>query len=448
MNQIPAITGFALTLVVAACGSESAPDSPTHGGSSSGVGGSSAGGAGGVAASAGSSLTSGSSGSTAAGGSPAGGAGRGGAPSNVGGAGLENRAGAGNSAGGSGGDAGRGGQPSNAGGGGAAAGSAGSSSPGGAGAGVGGANGGASGGVSGGSGSAGAGGAASPSCVGKAWPTADPTSPGPFQVTADKNVGPLAGYLPDPIYDDKQQRFNVYRPSNLGDSGYCHPILVWANGHGDNPEQNPPDCIVDSAANRWCGTYPVLINQLASHGFVVVASLSTTTSKGDPLPTIVGLNWLLEQSEDPASPYYHHLDTVRIGALGHSEGGLSTCKAAADPRIKTIATVSGSAMPTGLQGPALFICGGKDTVVSCDSVSTTYKSVTSQPAMLMDNLSADHGGWLYQNGTKGPDIFALTAWFRVQLMDDTANRAYFYGSSCKLCTDSRVTVERNSLMTQ
>ena len=323
---------------------------------------------------------------------------------------------------------------------------------GGAGAGTGGNSGGRSGapsgGMSGASGAAGAGGGATPSCTGKAWPTADPTSAGPFQVTADKNVGPLAGYLPDPIYDDVQQRFNVYRPSNIKDSGYCHPILVWANGHGDNPEQHPPECIVDSGANRWCGTYPVLINQLASHGFVVVASLSTTTSKGDPLPTLVGLNWLLEQSEDPASPYYHRLDTVRIGALGHSEGGLSTCKAAADPRITTIATVSGSATPTGLKGPALFICGGQDTVVSCDSVATTYRSVTTEPAMLMNNLSADHGGWLYQNGTKGPDIFALTAWFRVQLMDDTANRQYFYGASCKLCTDNRVTVERNGLMTQ
>jgi len=285
-------------------------------------------------------------------------------------------------------------------------------------------------------------------CVGKAWPTADPTVAGPFTVAADKNVGPLAGYTPDPIYGDMQQRFNVYRPSNLATSGYCHPILVWANGHGDAPEQNPPLCIVDAAMNRWCGTYPVLINQLASQGFVVVASLSTTTSRGDPLPTIVGLDWLLQQAEDSTSPYYHHLDTNHIGALGHSEGGASTCKAAADPRIIAIGTISGTSAITSLHGPALFICGGKDTTVPCDGVLSTYNTVTDQPAMFMDNLAADHGGWEYQNGAKGPDIFALTAWFRVHLMGDTANRKYFFGSSCTLCTDSRVTVQRNSLMTQ
>jgi hypothetical protein len=286
------------------------------------------------------------------------------------------------------------------------------------------------------------------SCVGKAWPTADPTVAGPFTVAADKNVGPLAGYTPDPIYGDAQQRFNVYRPSNLATSGYCHPILVWANGHGDNPEQNPPLCVVNSSTNQWCGTYPVIINQLASQGFVVVASLSTTTSRGDPLPTIVGLNWLLQQAEDSTSPYYHHLDTARIGALGHSEGGMSTCMAAADPRIIAMGTISGTSTITSLHGPALFICGGKDTTVPCDGVLTTYNTVTNQPAMFMDNLSSDHGGWEYQNGAKGPDIFAMTAWFRVHLMDDTANRKYFYGTSCTLCTDSRVTVTRNSLMTQ
>jgi hypothetical protein len=284
-------------------------------------------------------------------------------------------------------------------------------------------------------------------CVGEAWPTADPTIAGPFQVAVDKNVGPLAGFLPDPVYGDVQQRFNIYRPSNLDSSGYCHPILMWANGHGDNPEQHPPECIVDPATNTWCGTYPGLMNQLASHGFVVIASLSTTTSRGDPLPTITGLTWLLEQAEDPTSPYFHHLDTAHIGALGHSEGGASTCLAAADARISAIATVSGTRALSGLHGPALLICGGEDTVVSCDSVATTFDAVADQPALFMNNLAADHGSWLGQNGSKGPDFFALTAWFRVHLMSDTANRKYFFGPDCTLCTDNRVMVQRNELMT-
>jgi hypothetical protein len=68
--------------------------------------------------------------------------------------------------------------------------------------------------------------------------------------------------------------------------------------------------------------------------------------------------------------------------------------------------------------------------------------------MLVDNLAADHGGWLFQNGTKGPDVFGITAWFRVHLMGDTANRKMFYGAGYTLCTDSRVQVMRNSFLTQ
>jgi hypothetical protein len=297
-------------------------------------------------------------------------------------------------------------------------------------------------------GTPGTGAEAASGCVAQSWPTADPTTAGPFQVVVDRNVGPLAGFLPDPVYGDVQQRFNIYRPSNLEGSGLCHPILVWANGRGDNPEQHPPECIVNPATNTWCGTYPGLMNQLASHGFVVIASLSTTTSRGEPLPTIAGLDWLLEQAEDSTSPYFHHLDTARIGALGHSEGGASTSIAAADPRISSIATICGSRALTGLHGPALFTCGGLDTVVPCAGIANTFRTVTDQPAMFINNLAADHGSWLGQNGPQGPTFFALTAWFRVHLMDDEANREFFFGPDCTLCTDSRVAVERNDLMNQ
>lgn len=283
-------------------------------------------------------------------------------------------------------------------------------------------------------------------CQGPAWPTADPTVAGPFEVTSDKNVGPLAGALPDPVYGNTQQRFNVYRPKDLAQGGYCHPILVWANGHTDNPEPNPPLCVTGNG--QYCGSYLMLMQQMASHGFVVIASLSTITSQGSPVPTLVGLDWLLQQADDPSSPYYHRLDTAHIGAFGHSEGGASTCIAASDPRISAISTVSGTRANAGFHQPALFFCGAKDTVVSRDSVANVYKTITSQPAILVNNLAADHGGWLYQNGAKGPDIFGMTAWFRVHLMGYTANRRYFYGPSCAFCSDNRVTVMRNALLTQ
>ena len=365
-------------------------------------------------------------GSTAGQGGAAGGGGTGGG---VGGSGTGGASAAG--AGGRGGSSGGGG-----------------SGPGGAG------RGGAAGGTSGASGQAGAtgagggGGGIVSGCVGgKAWPTANPKAAGPFQVAADKMVGPLAGYTPDPIYGDQQQRFNIYRPKDLATSGYCHPILVWANGHTDNPEQNPPLCVTDSAANKWCGQYLPMMNHLASHGFVVIASLSTTTSRGDPLPTIAGLDWLIQQSETSSSPYYHRLDTANIGQLGHSEGGMSTCMVASEPRYKALAAISGTRALTGVHTPMLFFCGGKDTVVPCDGVRSVFLTVTDQPAFFIDELNSDHGSWVYQ-GAGGVSLSMAAAWFRVHLMGDTANRKYFYGPGCTFCTDSRVKVEQNSLIAQ
>jgi dienelactone hydrolase len=290
----------------------------------------------------------------------------------------------------------------------------------------------------------GTGGGLTSSCTGNPFPTADPTKAGPFQVTADKKVGPLAGVLPDPIYGDEQQRFNVYRPSNLKTSGHCHPILIWANGYRDNPEQNPPKCVVDSGSNQWCGQYGPIVNHLASHGFVVVAPLSTATGS-EPYPTTVGLDWILEQAEDESSPYYHALDTTKIGQLGHSYGGMSTCKTAADPRFSALGTICGTSALEGVHTPMLFFCGGKDDTVKCSGVHDVFKTVTDQPAFFLNELNADHGSWVYQ-GANGVSLSSAAAWFRVHLMNDTANRNFFYGNNCKFCTDNRVQAEQNDLM--
>lgn len=447
-------------LTSVACGDRSNDDgSSGAGGALPGTGGSSTAGAGG--SSGGSAATGGTAGSAtggAAGGLASGGAGLGGAGGSAGvlstggasagdtatgGAGSGGVAGA--TAGSGGEDAGTGGGASGDAGAGAQSGAGGAASGGQAGAG--GASAGAAGQAGGQTAGTGGGGGSTSSCVGKAWTTADPTKAGPFQVTAERNVGPLAGVVPDPIYGDEQQRFNVYRPSNLASSGYCHPILIWANGYRDNPEQKPPDCIVDQGQNRWCGQYGPMVNHLASHGFVVVAPLSTATAEGDPLPTIAGLDWILEEAEDPSSAYYHRLDTVNIGQLGHSYGGMSTCMSASDPRYKALATICGTRALSGVHTPMLFFCGGRDETVECSGVRNTFLSVTDQPAFFINELNADHGSWVYQ-GVGGVSLSSAAAWFRVHLMNDTANRKYFYGPSCTFCNDNRVEVEQNSLMAQ
>jgi hypothetical protein len=101
----------------------------------------------------------------------------------------------------------------------------------------------------------------------------------------------------------------------------------------------------------------------------------------------------------------------------------------------------------GVHTPFLFFCGENDARVKCDGVKTVFQSVKDQPAFFMDELNSDHGSWVY-GGTGSPSPSGAAAWFRIHLMDDTANRKFFYGSGCTFCKDNRVKVEQNSLMTQ
>ena len=134
--------------------------------------------------------------------------------------------------------------------------------------------------------------------------------------------------------------------------------------------------------------------------------------------------------------YYHHLDTAHIGATGHSEGAGATAVAGSDPRITAIVPIAGAGSNLKLHGPALSICGGKDTVALCSKITTTFDTIMNVPAKLAENINADHGSWLSQGGIKGPSIVATTARMRLQLMGDMSLHGMFYGPGCKLCSDS------------
>jgi len=251
------------------------------------------------------------------------------------------------------------------------------------------------------------------------FPAADPSTTGPFAVTTENDVGPAAGVGAD---GGAPPTFTLVRPTDLRQGGLCHPVVTWGNGHGTTPT-----------------LYARLLKQLASHGFVVIASNSSQVSMGDPPPMLVGVTWVIEQNADPASVLYQRIDTAHIGASGHSEGALSTMRAGADARIVTIAPIEGSMSTKNLHGPALLMCGGMDTTLPCSGHVTSFNGITNQPVMLANQLAATHTNWVGGGGGGGslnPFVIALTGWMRVQLMGDVALRSTFYGPSCTLCQDT------------
>jgi predicted dienelactone hydrolase len=201
--------------------------------------------------------------------------------------------------------------------------------------------------------------------------------------------------------------------------------------------------------------YKSLLGNLASHGFVVIASNSPNVSKGTPAPMIAGVTWVIDQNADPTSVLYQRIDTTHIGATGHSQGAFATTTAGADSHITTVAPICGAMAQKNLHGPAILFCGGQDTTVPCDtSVKPAFNGITNQPAMLADYLTADHGSWMtFSFGTSttvtlSPMETAVVAWMRVQLMGDTSLRSMFYGADCTLCQDSAWQITKNSLMDQ
>jgi hypothetical protein len=261
-------------------------------------------------------------------------------------------------------------------------------------------------------------------CTIGAWPAAEPTAKGPYETVTENEVGPEAGAAEDGVVP----KFTLFRPKELSPNGLCHPVITWGNGTGSTPN-----------------LYGSLLNLFASHGFVVIASNSKNVAQGDPRPMVVGVNWILEQNEDPASALYHHLDVTHIGATGHSQGAVATSQASGDSHITTNIPIEGASPQRNLHGPAMFFCGGMDDVVGCDGAQRALDSVTDLPAMYAELIGVDHGSWMSRGNTPSASYAAFTAWMRVHLMGDDSLRPWFYGAACKLCTDDAWNIQQKNM---
>jgi hypothetical protein len=227
---------------------------------------------------------------------------------------------------------------------------------------------------------------------------------GPFAVMTEDKVGPGTGFM-------------IFRPMQLMQR---HPVITWGNGTGGVPT-----------------SYGGLLRQLASHGFIVVASLSGQVAMDQPPPMLEGVKWVLEQDMLPDSPLFGKVDRDRIGATGHSQGAFATSSAGTDARIKTIAAIEALGGGRGFHGPVLGICGTMDDTVGCMTNLSSFKSISDQPAMYAECKTVDHSNWIFSaQGIANPIYVIVVAWFRVQLMDDKALRPMFYGSDCTLCKDT------------
>lgn len=244
-------------------------------------------------------------------------------------------------------------------------------------------------------------------------------SDGPF-ATTNENLGGVFG-----------SSCEVYRPTNLGQDGLDHPIIIWGNGTGSSPS-----------------TYSGLLDHWASHGFVVAAASTSNAGSGEEM--LDCLNELENQNGQSFGDYADNLDLGRVGTSGHSQGGGGAIMAGTDSRITATGPMQPYTIGLGHEtssqyqqnGPMFLMAGGSDSIASPGLNQDPVFSRANVPVFYGTLDGASHfeptgsGG-----GFRGPS----TAWFRYHLMDDQGARELFYGSNCTLCTSSNWDVERKDI---
>lgn len=198
-------------------------------------------------------------------------------------------------------------------------------------------------------------------CVPDPTPDYDTFSAGPYRTTQDLRSGPRGDS-------------GLFYPSGTAAQGRKFPIFLWGCGAASSPRN-----------------YTDHMNRIASHGFVVVAEVSSNS--GTELTR--ALDWLIAQNDNSRSPLYQKLDItsgsggsgcdpgtpagVNVAAGGHSRGSIGTFAVADDPRFKTTIHVAGGSFdgrgPRNLRNPAFYLCGSSDSM-ALSNVERDYRNTT------------------------------------------------------------------------
>lgn len=209
----------------------------------------------------------------------------------------------------------------------------------------------------------------------------------------------------------------VYYPAALESAQKKYPVVVWANGTG---------CPTDS--------YDALLKKIADAGYIVVADSSVMTADGSAQRD--SIDYIIGENGKSSSVFYGKVDTAKIGATGHSQGGRSSVNAAQkDSRIKCIVSIAGASSADearGLSTPSLFLTGTSDmVVVSSQWCKPSYDVVTGRA------VYASLKGGVHTTCMTNPEKVSeyIISWFDAYLKGDSTAKAKFANGG-KLSTDS------------
>lgn len=245
--------------------------------------------------------------------------------------------------------------------------------------------------------------------------TNDYGAQGPYGAQTVNNTGPNGQYT-------------LIRPARLGENGGKHPIATWGNGITTTP-----------------ALYPGLLNAIASHGFVIIASNSTSVTAA---MMTQGLEWLIQQngSGDLAGK----LETECAVTIGYSLGGGASVTSGSHKSVRATVSFHGlQGAAANLNGPLLLFTSTADGFVTkAGYVEPCYRASTKQPTIMatlnVPGAAADFAGHLYPLGDAGEQRAPAIAWLRMWVYGDQGARKYFYGSDCLLCKSPWIDIQRKN----
>lgn len=237
----------------------------------------------------------------------------------------------------------------------------------------------------------------------------------PMMVTPSQKLPPVTDYAANGPYPAREfdntgpgGSYTMFRPTNLNANGFKFIPATWGNGITTTPQYYP-----------W-------LNTVASHGFVIIASNSSTVT---PQDMTSGLDWLLMQN-DAAGELQGKLDTSRAVCIGYSLGGGGAVACGAHPKvIATIAMHPAGGASQRLHGPLLLFSGTNDTVCVPDSFVQPAFNGSPVPTFYAMLDGADH----LEPVVGGRETAPFIAWLRLWVFGDEGAKPFFYGPDCKLC---------------
>ena len=201
----------------------------------------------------------------------------------------------------------------------------------------------------------------------------------------------------------------IFYPKKAENGNDVYPVVVFANGTGFDYK-----------------IYENLLIKIAEGGYIVVANSETMAADGTAQRA--SLDFIISENGNSGSVLYKNIDTNKVAATGHSQGGRSAVNAAAaDSRFDCVISFAGSNFPEEaekLYAPALFMAGTRDMIVNADKWVKPAYDVCKGPAVYVSLVNGIH-----TSCCSDPETYMQYAieWLNIWLKNDTGAKVTFRG---------------------